>query len=130
MHLQAAQRVRARLGDELPMHIEWMRSSGMPSLGGLPLVRFTTEERLNEIMRIHEEEGCGVFNPHVYTLEEGGWRRPDPALLAFKRQADPLGLLNPGKMVAWDRPDFDFGAGKDYVFPGLRESDSAVLAED
>jgi hypothetical protein len=32
--------------------------------------------------------------------------------------------------VAWDRPDFDFGAGKDYVFPGLRESDSAVLAED
>lgn len=128
--LQAAQRVRARLGDELPMHIEWMRSSGTPSLGGLPLVRFTTEERLNEIMRIHEEEGCGVFNPHVYTLEEGGWRRPDPALLAFKRQADPLGLLNPGKMVAWDRPDFDFGAGKDYVFPGLRESDSAVLAED
>jgi hypothetical protein len=112
------------------MHIEWMRSSGTPSLGGLPLVRFTTEDRLNEIMRIHEEEGCGVFNPHVYTLEEGGWRRPDSALLAFKRQADPLGLLNPGKMVAWDRPDFDFGAGKDYVFPGLRESDSAVLAED
>jgi hypothetical protein len=54
----------------------------------------------------------------------------DPALLAFKRQADPLGLLNPGKMVAWDRPDFDFGAGKDYVFPGLRESDTADLADD
>jgi hypothetical protein len=30
-------------------------------------------------------------------------------------------------MLAWDRPDFDFGAGKDYVFPGLRESADSVL---
>lgn len=125
--LAGIQRIRERLGDELPMHVEWIRSGGTPSLAGLPLVRFSTEERLNEIMRIHAGEGCGVFNPHVYTLEEGGWRRPDPALLAFKRQTDPLGLLNPGKMLAWDRPDFDFGAGKDYVFPGLRESADSVL---
>jgi len=26
----------------------------------------------------------------------------DAAQLAFKRQADPLGLLNPGKMKAWE----------------------------
>jgi hypothetical protein len=28
-------------------------------------------------------------------------------------------LLNPGKMIAWDNPDFDFSAGKNYLFPGL-----------
>jgi hypothetical protein len=26
----------------------------------------------------------------------------------FKREADPKGLLNPGKMIAWDDPDFDY----------------------
>jgi FAD/FMN-containing dehydrogenase len=124
--LPALERVRARLGDELPMHVELMRSNGAPSMGGLPLVRFTTEQRLQEIMQIHEDEGCAVFNPHVYTLEEGGWRRPDPLLLDFKRQADPLGLLNPGKMVAWERPDFDFGSGRSFVFPGLRGVEAAA----
>jgi hypothetical protein len=103
-----------------------IRSAGAPSLAGLPLVRFSTEERLREIMRIHEEEGCAVFDPHVYTLEEGGWRRPEPLLLAFKREADPLGLLNPGKMIAWDRPDFDFGAGKAFVFSGLETTTAAT----
>ena len=124
--LAALERVHARLGDELPIHVELIRSAGAPSLAGLPLVRFSTEERLREIMRIHEEEGCAVFDPHVYTLEEGGWRRPEPLLLAFKREADPLGLLNPGKMIAWDRPDFDFGAGKAFVFSGLETTTAAT----
>ena len=39
--------------------------------------------------------------------------------LSFKKETDPKGLLNPGKMIAWDNPDFDFKAGKNYLFPGL-----------
>jgi hypothetical protein len=27
--------------------------------------------------------------------------------------------MNPGKMIAWDDPDHDFGAGKIYLFPGM-----------
>ena len=62
---------------------------------GLPLVRFTTEERLDEIVRLHEENGCPIFNPHRYTLEEGGMKQTDDVQLAFKREADPQGSAQP-----------------------------------
>jgi hypothetical protein len=86
---------------------------------GVPLVRFTTEERLDEIVRIHEEMGAAIFNPHRYTLEEGGMKRTDEVQLAFKNETDPRGLLNPGKMIAWDDPDYDYRSGKTYLFPAL-----------
>jgi hypothetical protein len=87
----------------------------------LPLVRFTTPERLDEIIAIHQAMGAPIFNPHRYTLEEGGMKQTDSVQLDFKRQADPLGLLNPGKMIAWADPDFDYRAGKNFLFPGLEE---------
>jgi FAD/FMN-containing dehydrogenase len=107
------------LGDELPMHIEITRQDGKVTFAGLPLVRYTTEARLEEIIRIHEDNGCDVFNPHRYTLEEGGMKRTDQRQLEFKREADPKGILNPGKMIAWQNPDFDFSAGKAWLFDGL-----------
>ncbi|MGO7536947.1 hypothetical protein AB9E20_34335, partial [Rhizobium leguminosarum] len=66
------------------------------------LVRYTTEERLEEIIKIHQDNGCTILNPHRYTLEEGGMKRTDAVKLAFKQETDPKGLLNPGKMIAWD----------------------------
>ena len=86
------------LGEEVPAHLEFVRFDGKVTCFGLPLVRFTSEERLEEIVALHEELGIPVFNPHRYTLEEGGMKQTDPAQLAFKRQADPKGLLNPGKV--------------------------------
>jgi hypothetical protein len=106
-------------GDELPMHIEMTRFDGRIVFSGLPIVRYTTEERLEEIIKLHEENGCLVFNPHRYTLEEGGMKRTDRGQLAFKQEADPKGILNPGKMIAWDDPDFDFESGRTWLFTGL-----------
>jgi FAD/FMN-containing dehydrogenase len=117
--LALVERIHARFGDELPAHLEWVKFDGKVTCFGLPLVRFTTEERLEEIMTIHEEMGAPVFNPHRYTLEEGGMKQTDDVQLAFKREADPQGLLNPGKMVAWEDPSYDFGSGKTFLFPGL-----------
>ncbi|HEV7717798.1 MAG TPA: FAD-binding oxidoreductase [Arsenicitalea sp.] len=108
------------LGDEMPMHIEMMRFDGRIVFAGLPIVRYTTEERLEEIIRIHEDNGCLVFNPHRCTLEEGGMKKTDRAQLAFKKEADPHGILNPGKMIAWENPDFDFDAGRTWLFAGLQ----------
>jgi hypothetical protein len=119
--LAALERMQRLFGDEVPLHCEMIRSSGKPTFAGLPLVRFTTEERLREIIRIHEDNGCAVFNPHVYTLEEGGMKRTDRIQLDFKHATDPKGLLNPGKMIAWDDPNFDFDARRTYIFPGVRE---------
>jgi FAD/FMN-containing dehydrogenase len=100
--------IRAAFPGEVMQHLELMRENGQVMFAGLSLVRFTTEERLDEIIRIHENMGCMVFNPHRYTLEEGGRQSVDARQLAFKREADPKGLLNPGKMIAWDAPDWDY----------------------
>ncbi len=117
--LELVEKVHARLGDEVPAHLEFVRFDGKVTCFGLPLVRYSSEERLADIVALHEELGIPVFNPHRYTLEEGGMKQTDPAQLAFKRQADPQGLLNPGKMIAWENPGFDFATGRTYLFPGL-----------
>ena len=117
--LRLVREIHDRFGDEVMGHLEFTRFNGKITCFGLPLVRFTTEERLDEIIRIHEDMGAPVFNPHRYTLEEGGMKQTDATQLAFKRVADPQGLLNPGKMIAWDDPTFDYGSGKTYLFPSL-----------
>ncbi len=101
-------RIHDRYGDEVRGHLEVIRFNGRIGFAGLPLVRFSTEERLNEIIAEHEAMGAMIFNPHRYTLEEGGMKQTDAIQLAFKRETDPAGLLNPGKMIAWENPDFDF----------------------
>lgn len=107
-------------GDEVPMHLEMIRFDGRIVFAGLPIVRYTTEERLEEIIRLHEENGILVFNPHRYTLEEGGMKKTDRNQLEFKKLSDPKGVLNPGKMIAWDDPDFDFDSGRAWLFDGLK----------
>jgi FAD/FMN-containing dehydrogenase len=106
-------------GDEVLGHLEFVRFDGDVTCFGLPVVRYTTEARLEEIMRLHEDGGCPIFNPHRYTLEEGGMKQTDEVQLAFKREADPSGLLNPGKMIAWEDPAYDYRSSKTYLFPGL-----------
>jgi hypothetical protein len=104
----------------MPMHIEMGRFDGRIVFSGLPIVRYTTEARLEEIIALHEANGCLVFNPHRYTLEEGGMKKTDRNQFEFKKQADPKGILNPGKMIAWDDPNFDFNSGRAWLFDGLK----------
>ena len=89
-------------------------------LRGTPLVRFSSEERLQEIIAEHEAMGAMIFNPHRYTLEEGGMKQTDATQLAFKRETDPQGLLNPGKMIAWEDPDFDYSGQEELSLPRPR----------
>jgi FAD/FMN-containing dehydrogenase len=75
------------------------RYGGRLTNSGLPLVRFTTEERLDEIIACHEAHGVRIANPHVWTLEDGSaYKTPPEDQCAFKAGVDPHGLLNPGKM--------------------------------
>jgi FAD/FMN-containing dehydrogenase len=119
--LALVKKIHDLFGQEVMGHLEFVRFNGKVTCFGLPLVRFTTPERLAEIIAIHEAMGAPIFNPHRYTLEEGGMKQTDSVQLAFKKEADPLGLLNPGKMIAWADPDFDFRAGSNFLFPGLEE---------
>jgi FAD/FMN-containing dehydrogenase len=122
-HVEGVAKMTALFGDEVPGHLEFQRFDGNICCSGLPIVRFTTEKRLDEIVRIHEDNGCPIFNPHRYTLEEGGMKRTDAVQLAFKREADPKGLLNPGKMIAWENPDYDWNSDKVYLFPGMQAAE-------
>lgn len=100
--LDRVEQMYRHFGDEVAIHLEFLRAGGKAVPGGLQLVRFTTEERLEEIIRYHEECGAAIANPHTYILEDGGRKTVDPEQLAFKEMVDPYGLMNPGKMRAWD----------------------------
>ncbi|MEL7115535.1 MAG: FAD-binding oxidoreductase [Pseudomonadota bacterium] len=120
-HRNLVDRMRAEFYPEVLQHLEVIRMEGKIAFAGLSLVKFTTEERLDEIIRIHEEAGALIFNPHRYTLEEGGRQTVDDRQLRFKQEADPKGLLNPGKMIAWDDPDW--GYDRMYAYPKLQAAE-------
>jgi FAD/FMN-containing dehydrogenase len=99
--LERVEHLYHHFGDEVLMHLEFLRTNGQVIPGGLQVVRYTTEERLNEIIHYHEEKGALIANPHTYILEDGGMKTVNVEQLKFKEQVDPYGLLNPGKMRAW-----------------------------
>ncbi|MEM1377135.1 MAG: FAD-binding oxidoreductase [Pseudomonadota bacterium] len=124
--LETLEKLHTKFEGEIIDHLEFVRFDGDVTCFGLPMVRYTTDERLEEIMDIFNAEGAPIFNPHRYTLEEGGMKQTDEVQLAFKKEADPKGLLNPGKMVAWDDPDFDFNSGQTWLFQGLQSRQQAA----
>ncbi|PLN48633.1 FAD-binding protein, partial [Klebsiella pneumoniae] len=87
---------------EVMSHIEFLRDiEGNLTASGLQLVRYTTPERLNAIMKIFRDNDVKINNPHVLQVEDGkqGVIRPD--VVAVKQSLDPAGLLNPGKLRGW-----------------------------
>lgn len=96
--LQLVEHMYHHFGNEVMMHLEFIRFGGAIVPAALQLVRYTTKERLYEIIRYHQEKGIYIADPHVYILELGGRKKVDAAQLKFKEMVDPYGLLNPGKM--------------------------------
>ena len=95
-------RLRDRYGSEILFHIEFMKNGdGVIVPGAIPVVRFTTEERLNDMIAYCRSIGVFVANPHVNYLEDGGRFRADNIQLLAKQRYDPRGLLNPGKMISF-----------------------------
>jgi FAD/FMN-containing dehydrogenase len=94
--------LRERFGKEILWHIEFMKNGrGQVIPGSIPLVYYTTEERLNEIIDFCRAIGVFVANPHVNNVEGGGRYRADNVQLLAKYRYDPKGLLNPGKMITF-----------------------------
>jgi len=94
--------LRKRYGKEILFHIEFMKNGESVIVpGAIPLVWFTTEERLNEMIAYCREIGVFIANPHVNYVEDGGRFRADNIQLKAKQKYDPRGLLNPGKMISF-----------------------------
>ncbi|WP_208349612.1 FAD-binding oxidoreductase [Pseudaestuariivita rosea] len=120
-HLKLVEQMRDQFSPEVLQHLEVLRENGKVMFAGLSLVKFTTEDRLDEIIKLHEDAGAMIFNPHRYTLEEGGRQTVDDRQLQFKKEADPKGLLNPGKMIAWDDPDWAYD--QMYSYPKIQAAE-------
>lgn len=101
-HVEQAKALEAALGGEVMMHLEFLRTKeGAFNCSGLQLIRYTTDERLNEIMQIYRDHGVMINNPHVYIVEDGKQNQMNPAVVKTKERFDPQGLLNPGKLRSW-----------------------------
>lgn len=102
-YYQQALAMEAELSDEVMSHIEFLRDmNGALTCSGLPLIRYSSPERLNAIMDIYRSHNVKINNPHVIHIEDGkqGMVRPD--VVALKSACDPYNLLNPGKLRGWE----------------------------
>lgn len=88
---------KAKYGDDVLEHIEFMIFQGRMYPQGLSLVRFHSKEQLWELMAYCEEIGIWNANPHTHYLDEDVRWNGQP-LLDAKAAWDPAGLLNPGHL--------------------------------
>ncbi len=96
-YLQQVEALKAKYGEEVLFHFEWVLNGGRLTPNALPVVRFTTEERLYEIIAEFRAGGVEIYDPHTWMLDNGG-RGAVAAMQLRKAANDPLGLLNPGKL--------------------------------
>lgn len=107
-YLEQAIELENLLQGEVLTHLEFLRTKEGPvNCSGLQIVRYTSEERLQEIMQIFRDHGVHINNPHVYIVEDGKQGRVNPDVVDMKTRLDPQGLLNPGKLRGWDERHLD-----------------------
>jgi FAD/FMN-containing dehydrogenase len=99
--LEQCQKIKAKFGDEFLLHLEFIRErladGGVLVAASLPLIRFSTPERLFEIQAFLEQIGVQVADPHTHYLD-GDSRWSGDVVLEGVKRFNPKGLLNPGKL--------------------------------
>ena len=98
--LEQIRALYAALHPELMLHLEFIRDpEGLTTCSALPLIRFKSEARINEIHDIARALGIGVASPHANAVGLGNKKALTPDFLEAKREFDPFGLMNPGKLA-------------------------------
>lgn len=97
---EAIAALRPKLGDDVWQHHEFARVGGEIVTFDLPIIWFSTPERLDEINATYEANGFPVYDAHTWRVEGGGMK-PDYSHLAIKKRMDPKGLLNAAKSKFW-----------------------------
>ena len=91
-----------RYGDDIYWHHEMARMHGHVQIFALPLVKHKGRTEMYKLIEeLESKDGCTIYDPHVYTIEDGGMKEIDNNQIEFKKKADPYGLMNPGKTRGW-----------------------------
>lgn len=102
------QQLKERFGDDVWLEFKFIKSRWLRNLRGLsgdaPLpaavLTLVPGDRafLETVMAYCDEIDVSYLNPHTFLLEESGLFPDFEPIAAFKRKADPKGILNPGKI--------------------------------
>jgi hypothetical protein len=99
--LEQTRKIKTKFGEEFVLHLEFIRErladGGVLVAASLPLIRYSTPERLFEIQAFLEEIGVQVANPHTHYLD-GDSRWSGEVVLEGVKRFNPKALLNPGKL--------------------------------
>ena len=99
--LEQVNAIKTKFGDEVLMHLEFIKErlheGGFLVVASLPILRYSTDERLFEIQAFFESVGVQIADPHTYYLD-GDSRWSGEAVLEGVKRFNPHGLLNPGKL--------------------------------
>ncbi|WP_317930051.1 FAD-binding oxidoreductase [Halioxenophilus sp. WMMB6] len=90
---------KAKYGDQVLTHVEFLQSNGEIRPGGLSLVHYQSREQLFGLIDYCESIGMRISNPHTHFLD-ADIRWYGDYLLAARKRWDPNSLLNPGHLRA------------------------------
>ena len=95
---EAIAAVRAKVSREEPFRLELFWSDGEIVAMGSPQIAFRDPQQMAALVALVQASGGVVANSHTTGVREVGIKRISPRDVAFKRDMDPHGLLNPGKL--------------------------------
>ena len=91
-----------RYREDIYWHHEMARMGGHVQIFALPLVKYKGYQAMYDLIsELEQKDGCTIYDPHAYTIEDGGMKEIDSIQIDFKKLADPSGLMNPGKTRGW-----------------------------
>lgn len=112
--LEQCKLLQAKFAGEILMHLEFIHENlsagGTLVAASLPLIRYSSQERLYEIIDYCEEIGIQIANPHVYYLDQDP-RWSGQAVLDGVKKFNPKWLLNPGKIRQLETGEQGIAAG-------------------
>lgn len=98
MIFQQMAAIRKKFGEEVQFHLEYIKTQGEIRASSLPIIQYTTKERLYDIIDFCEGIGVTINNPHTYLLGPGGRDVSMKSIIKKKKANDPYQLLNVGKI--------------------------------
>ncbi|MEO8137965.1 MAG: FAD-binding oxidoreductase [Betaproteobacteria bacterium] len=99
-HRQQVRALYDALHPEVMLHLEFVREAeGLTTCSALPLIRFSSAARIDEIHDLIRSLGVAVASPHVNAVGLGNKKALTPEFMAARNEFDPHGLMNPGKLA-------------------------------